>query len=220
MLEAIQQLCSYVCHALPERTFSFGGRPLPLCARCVGVYLGFALTLFWFAATPLRRRRLVPGALLWLMVVIIALFAVLGFAGLYGALLLPDGLRFLLGAGFGFALGTLAFPLVREWFLGLSSEEWRGRDVCTFLALPVLLAMLGFVAQWGPALLFWPIVVVAVLGLVGSHFLADLLILKWLLLSRRSWSVRLGAALGVLAMLMCAGEFLFYAAWRRFWQVV
>jgi uncharacterized membrane protein len=42
-----------VCHQLPERTFTIAGRPLPLCARCSGTYLG---TLAGLAVLVVRGR--------------------------------------------------------------------------------------------------------------------------------------------------------------------
>lgn len=57
-----------VCHRIFDRTFSIAGQPLPLCARCTGIYLGFLAT----AATSFLRghRRPVtfppPGILLFL----------------------------------------------------------------------------------------------------------------------------------------------------------
>lgn len=32
---------SPVCHQIPSRSFSFGGSPLAVCARCLGIYSGF-----------------------------------------------------------------------------------------------------------------------------------------------------------------------------------
>jgi len=34
-----------VCHRLPERSFWWRGKPLPVCARCMGVMLGQLLGL-------------------------------------------------------------------------------------------------------------------------------------------------------------------------------
>ena len=33
-------LGSFICHQLPERSFHLAGFQLPVCARCVGIYLG------------------------------------------------------------------------------------------------------------------------------------------------------------------------------------
>jgi uncharacterized membrane protein len=53
-----------VCHQRPERCFSIAGRPLPVCARCTGLYAGAAIAapLALLLASGLsgsRARRLV-----------------------------------------------------------------------------------------------------------------------------------------------------------------
>ena len=40
LLDKADRAAFAVCHRISERTFSLSGRPLPLCARCSGVYLG------------------------------------------------------------------------------------------------------------------------------------------------------------------------------------
>ena len=40
LLDKADYVAYAVCHRIPERTFIFAGRPLPLCARCSGTYLG------------------------------------------------------------------------------------------------------------------------------------------------------------------------------------
>jgi uncharacterized membrane protein len=42
------------CHKIPERCFNVFGRPIPLCARCLGVYIGYFLSiaLFLFNVLP------------------------------------------------------------------------------------------------------------------------------------------------------------------------
>jgi uncharacterized membrane protein len=46
---------SGICHQMPERAFWIAGHPLAVCARCSGVYAGFALAVLLY---PLVARRL------------------------------------------------------------------------------------------------------------------------------------------------------------------
>lgn len=45
---------SVICHQISDRSFDVAGAQLPVCARCVGMYAGFAAS---FAALNLRRVR-------------------------------------------------------------------------------------------------------------------------------------------------------------------
>lgn len=36
------------CHKLPERSFTFRGKPMPFCARCFGASLGHVFSFFLF----------------------------------------------------------------------------------------------------------------------------------------------------------------------------
>jgi uncharacterized membrane protein len=44
----------YICHQRPERSFHLDGHPLPVCARCTGLYLAAP---FGLAGVMLMRRR-------------------------------------------------------------------------------------------------------------------------------------------------------------------
>ena len=35
----------YICHQRPDRCFIINGKPMPLCARCIGVYSGLTVGL-------------------------------------------------------------------------------------------------------------------------------------------------------------------------------
>ena len=55
--EVASQVFSFFCHQDPSRTFLPGGEPLAMCARCVGVYVGFLLALpIMVAAARLGRK--------------------------------------------------------------------------------------------------------------------------------------------------------------------
>jgi uncharacterized membrane protein len=42
---SVYALGHVVCHQLPERSFHVGATPLPVCARCTGIYLGAAIAV-------------------------------------------------------------------------------------------------------------------------------------------------------------------------------
>jgi uncharacterized membrane protein len=48
---------SFICHQLPERSFHSGTVQLPVCARCLGIYAGFAIGGL---VAVCRRRRMRP----------------------------------------------------------------------------------------------------------------------------------------------------------------
>jgi len=49
MASAIYVAGAVVCHQKPERSFSLAGQPLPVCARCTGIYIGAAVAVIALA---------------------------------------------------------------------------------------------------------------------------------------------------------------------------
>ena len=49
-----------VCHRIDARSFHLGERPLPLCARCSGMYLGAMLGLTYQVRTGWRKSGMPP----------------------------------------------------------------------------------------------------------------------------------------------------------------
>jgi len=69
---AVYSVGHLVCHQLPERSFALLATPLPVCARCTGLYVGAAAAaLFVPAFDDARRRRILAGARALLVVVAI-----------------------------------------------------------------------------------------------------------------------------------------------------
>jgi uncharacterized membrane protein len=55
---AIRAAGALVCHQRVERSFMVGGRPMPVCARCTGLYVsGAAGALAAWLVLPLMPRR-------------------------------------------------------------------------------------------------------------------------------------------------------------------
>jgi uncharacterized membrane protein len=55
---AVYEAFSHVCHQIPERSFYIAGYPLAVCARCTGLYVGFAVAVaFYPLMTSLKRTH-------------------------------------------------------------------------------------------------------------------------------------------------------------------
>jgi uncharacterized membrane protein len=56
-----------VCHQIPERGFYLEGHPLAVCARCTGIYFGFAAGVLLYPLVRSLRRGDAP-ARRWLLI--------------------------------------------------------------------------------------------------------------------------------------------------------
>jgi uncharacterized membrane protein len=89
----------HVCHQMPERSFFIAGHQLAVCARCTGLYFGFAAVLLFYPFVSSLKRTHVPQRK-WLLIAAAPLvidFA-LGFFGIWENTHLS---RFLTGALLG-----------------------------------------------------------------------------------------------------------------------
>jgi uncharacterized membrane protein len=108
----LYQAFSHVCHQQPERSFFILGRPLAVCARCTGIYSGFALTtLLYPLMTPLKRTN--PPARKWLFIAAapLAIDFVLGALGIWEN---THWSRLLTGAIFGSGIVFFVMPALAE----------------------------------------------------------------------------------------------------------
>ncbi len=95
--ELARELFGFLCHQDPARTWEPGGVGLAMCARCVGVYAGFAL-----AVPMLVLVRRVGGKVgLWVHGILVMQVVVFGFH------LLPHGATVRTLSGQIFAVGVL-----------------------------------------------------------------------------------------------------------------
>ena len=102
-----KQIWALICHQNSSRSLNWAGNPLPLCARCLGLYLGFGLAgLFW----PAVSRRFSW----WLL--ISALWLSLGLEGLghFFPILDANLVRLVLGLGVGSGLILLLKSYLKE----------------------------------------------------------------------------------------------------------
>jgi uncharacterized membrane protein len=61
---------SRFCHQIPERSFYLDGHPFAVCARCTGIYFGFAAGALLYPLVRSLKRSDAP-ARLWLVVALV-----------------------------------------------------------------------------------------------------------------------------------------------------
>lgn len=127
-----------VCHRIDVRSFTLGGQPMPLCARCSGMYLGaVAGILFQMIFYP-RRGGLpgwktgIPFMLFVLAFIVDGLNSYLHlFPGVPGAYEPRNWLRLLTGTGMGVSIAAMLVPAFHQTVWSRWDERsiytgWRG----------------------------------------------------------------------------------------------
>jgi uncharacterized membrane protein len=98
----------FLCHQIPERSFHLEGHALGVCARCTGIYAGFAVCVLFYPLVRSLRRADSPSRI-WLLLacVPIAVDFALGFFGIWEN---THFSRFATGAIFGTACALFVVP--------------------------------------------------------------------------------------------------------------
>ncbi len=161
-----------VCHRIASHSFIMSGRPLPLCARCTGMFVG-ALVGLLTQAVVLRRSRaarfppptvlafLAFFTLVWIGDGANSFLATAGGPRLYPP---TNSLRLMTGALNGVTVSSLVYPVLN---LGLWRAPTEKRTLRDLGDLGVCVLMVGFVV--GPVLSGWDALLypVALLSAVG-----------------------------------------------------
>lgn len=171
-----------VCHQLPERTLHYGGRPLPVCARDTGLFLGFAAVFCAFLLIYGGRGTRYPS---WKMIVALSLLflpfvvdSVTSYAGIRET---SNAVRVVTGALAGSAAASLIYPLAaRGLFQGDGREAVLGRwwSCPALLSAPASVCLLLW-PEWAGGYWFWGIAVtlsILFTFFVLSHTLVYLLV--------------------------------------------
>ncbi|HML23341.1 MAG TPA: DUF2085 domain-containing protein [Aggregatilinea sp.] len=180
-----------ICHRIPARSFHLHGHPLPLCARCTGIYMGvMAGAIVYGLSGRLRSGRLPPIRVL----VVLGLFGLaiaadginsyLSLFGFYSPVYEPNNtLRLITGMYAGLTMITIVLPV-------FNLSAWRRPDASAPLnGLKELVA----------------------LCLIGAVMIAGVLLEVPVLLA----AFALLSVVGVVLMFMLIGGILFLALTRR-----
>lgn len=181
-----------ICHRIAERTFHVHDRPLPLCARCTGIYLGILVGLGLFAARGrLRAAKFPPLPLLAIVIGVNAFYVVDGVNSYfslfesYRPIYQPHNtLRLITGTGFGLAMITLVLPMFNMilWRRPPQTAPLRnlldllilyvaaaGVIVLVLLEQPAILIAAGLLSAAGVLLMFGIVGCIGFLTLAGGE---------------------------------------------------
>lgn len=144
-----------VCHRISERSFHIDGRPLSLCARCSGMYLGALVGLAYQYLLGRRKAGWPSKAMLFVLGVFILAFAIDG-SNSYIQYLLGSGplyqtsnsIRVVVGTGMGLVLATALFPAFNQtvwqrYDPSAAIQDWRQFGGLLGLAAIVILLLLS-----------------------------------------------------------------------------
>lgn len=213
-----------VCGLRPSHSYFAGSLQLPLEARLLGMYGGFALTLSVllargrFGAQRLgNRRTIVVLALLFVSMVLDGVHSTLAEFGLVRLYTPTNELRLVTGLLSGVALAPLLLWLLNAVALPRSPSNARsvvGSPV--ELGVPLLLCgLFAWLVMQEHAALYYPITLIGVVGVVAMLAMAALLVI--LSVSRQAGTVRQVGQLvapGSLAVLVVFGVLLGTSALR------
>jgi uncharacterized membrane protein len=178
LLDKADHAAYAVCHRIPERTFAFAGRPLPLCARCSGTYLGALAGLAVLTVRGRGRAAHLPAPI---FLAVLALFLLVwAVDGINSFLTLIPGLpylyeprnllRLITGTLEGLAIAAIVLPVANQslWAAPASDRSIEtGRDLAWMLfGGAVVVALVS--SEWAP--LLYPLALISglmVVGLVG-----------------------------------------------------
>jgi uncharacterized membrane protein len=94
-----------ICHRHPDRSIFIFGKQLPLCARCIGIYIAFLIGVVLLGLNPITFQNLTWYSAALITFLMIFPTAIDGFTQLLGLRESNNLLRLTTGmlAGFGFS---------------------------------------------------------------------------------------------------------------------
>ena len=116
---AIYRTFSFVCHQIPERSFHLAEHKFAVCARCTGLYAGFAAAALIYPLGRSLKRTDTPSRL-WLILATLPLIVdfALGYFSIWENTHLS---RFVTGA----LLSAVAVFYIMPGLIELSQTAWR-----------------------------------------------------------------------------------------------
>ncbi|MCM3765814.1 DUF2085 domain-containing protein [Neobacillus niacini] len=102
-----------ICHQLEDRSLMIDGKPLSVCARCTGIYIGIFSTLVYLQLFKRKVNITIPSIKMSFFLLLLMVPLIIDGIGSYINLFESNNLRRLItGMCFGFVLPYFLFPLI------------------------------------------------------------------------------------------------------------
>jgi uncharacterized membrane protein len=161
-----------VCHRIFSHSLVVNGRPMPLCARCTGMYLGALYgTILQFILGKRKggfsRNLLI---VLGLTGIIFAIDGLNSFAGMFleKAPLYPpqNWLRLITGLTVGIFISALIYPIFTQtvWHTWQPESALDGKGAKVFLLIGGVLLIIGVLS--GFSFILYPLALISVMGVL------------------------------------------------------
>jgi uncharacterized membrane protein len=162
-----------VCHRIDLRSFHLGERPLPLCARCSGMYLGAVLGLVYQAILSPRRSGMPSWRIGVILGLLAAAFALDGlnsylhlFPGLPSLYEPNNTLRLVTGTGMGLVIALVLYPAFNQSVWRTTANQPALRGFRPWVGLIILALLLDAVVLTENPLLLYPLALVSAAGVL------------------------------------------------------
>ena len=188
LLGKMDAIAYAICHRIAARSFAIGDRPLPLCARCTGMYLGALIALAYQSRLG-KHGGLPSKKILAVLAFFLVAFGIDGvnsyahfFPGAPSLYTPQNWLRLLTGTGMGIGMGAMLMPVFNQtiwngWDNSKLLFSWRQLIEILLLAAVVDLAVLS-----NNPLLLYPLAILSALTVMV--LLSMIYAMVWVMLSK------------------------------------
>lgn len=162
-----------VCHQIPARMYHLDDRPLPLCVRCSGMYLGAMAGLIY----QFLRKPRHGGMLTWKsgipFLILATAWALDGFnsfihliPGVTGIYEPSNNLRLITGLGMGTAMAAIVAPIFHQTIWSQYSPQEAFTNLRAYLELHAVIILTGLLAWTENPLILYPFALISAAGVM------------------------------------------------------
>ncbi len=143
-----------VCHQISERTLKFGNINMPVCSRCMGIYIGFMFSLIiMFIIFRKKESGFPPLYIIILSTVFIVSAGIDGLLSYIGIYETNNLIRIITGYLSGMGISVICYPVFAYQYYKDSNDKRTFDSVWHFIVLLFIAGIFIFTAIIKPAFL-------------------------------------------------------------------